>query len=145
MEDHQIHVRPLNRFNWELAIELQPGEDQQDLMPSVLHTIAQSKFEDVSLNGVFWEDELVGFVSWGKFGRVCWINRILIDHAHQRKGFAKEALKLVLMKLMKDPSYDEIRTSFVRRNAVAEVLFASLGFVRIADGLDDEVVMTYRP
>lgn len=145
MEDDQIRVRPLNRFNWELAVELQPGEDQQDWMPSILHTIAQSKFEDVSLNGVFWADELVGFVSWGNFGRVCWINRILIDQKHQRKGFAKEALKIVMAKLMKDPSYDEIRTSFVRQNAVAEVLFASLGFVRIADGLDDEVVMTYRP
>jgi len=144
-EEKKITVRPLNRFNWEAATQLELHEYQSDFMPPILHSIAQSKFEDLEPMGIFAGDDLVGFAMYGNFSGICWINRIMLDKTHQEKGYGKKALQLILDKIKTRPNCQEIRTSFVRANALAEYFFGSMGFQRIADGLDGEIVMRWRP
>lgn len=143
MREPQVTLRPLTRYNWETAVGLKLHDYQEDFLPPVLHTIAQSKFEEVHLFGIFEADLMVGFLAYGEFGGICWINRVLVDKHYQQMGIGKLALRLLLEKLKKNPVCQEIRTSFTKQNAIAEYFFRSEGFQRIADGLDDEIVMTY--
>ena len=139
----KVTIRPLNRFNWEVAANLKLHDYQTDFLPDNLYSLAQSKFENLEPMGIFAGDEMVGFAMYGNFGGVCWINRIMIDKEHQEKGYGKKAVELILDKLKTRPDCAEIRTSFVRQNALAEYFFGSLGFRRIADGLDGEIVMRW--
>lgn len=139
----KVTLRPLNRFNWELATQLKLHEYQEDFLPSNLYSLAQAKFEDLVPLGIFAGEEMVGFAMYGNFSGIYWINRIMLDKEHQERGLGKKALQLLIDKVKTRPDCDEIRTSFVRQNALAEYFFGSAGFRRIADGLDGEIVMRW--
>lgn len=139
----KISIRPLNRFNWEAAANLELADYQQDFLPSNLFSIAQSAYEDLTACGIFADEDLVGFTSYGNFSSVYWVNRIMIDKQYQEQGYGTQALQKLLDRIKTRPDCREIRTSFVRQNAIAEYFFGKMGFRRIADGLDGEIVMRY--
>jgi len=136
-------LRPLNRFNWETAANLQLEDYQQDFLPSNLFSIAQAQYEGLTPLGIFGDDRLVGLAVWGNFSGVYWISRVMVDKDHQEKGLGTRAVRQLVDKLKSRPDCAEIRTSFVRQNAIAEYFFGKLGFQRIADGLEGEIVMRY--
>lgn len=140
-----VSLRPLNRFNWETASQLKLSESQAEYLPSNLFSIAQSKFEELKGFAIYSGEEMVGFLMYGNFSGVYWINRIMLDQSQQQKGLGRKAMQILLKKLVNQPGCKEIRTSFVRQNALAEYFFAQLSFERIADGLDEEIVMRYHP
>ncbi|MEM6273367.1 MAG: GNAT family N-acetyltransferase [Bacteroidota bacterium] len=144
MTDLKVTIGELTRFNWENALELELHDYQQDYLPEILYSIAQSKFENLTPMGIFLDAKMVGFAMYGIFGGISWISRILVDKAHQEKGIGKEALQLLIERLRRDPQAEEIRTSFARQNALAEYFFTSNGFRRLSEGLDEEIVMRYR-
>jgi len=139
--DPIVHISPLDRFNWELAVNLDVADDQRGFIPNNLYSIAQSKFEDCQPFGVWLDKTMVGFLMYCHFQGICWISRIMIDKAHQNEGIGKKALKLLLLELKRDFRCKEIRTSFQQQNALAEVLFSTVGFKRIGDAVDGEIVM----
>ena len=141
----KVQIRKLNRFNWEEAVNLELHDSQKDFLPSNLYSIAQSKFENQEAMGIFVAEEMVGFLMFGIFGAVYWLNRIMVDSAHQGKGIGSKAVELFVKMVASRPDCHEIRTSFVRQNAVAEYFFKQFGFRRIADGLEGEIVMTWDP
>ena len=141
--DRKVVVKPLNRFTWEKATHLELHDYQEDFLPSVLYSLAQSKFENLFPYGIFDGDALVGFLMYGEFDGVCWISRIMVDKAHQTKGIGRKALSQILEVLRSQPRCKEIRTSFARQNALAEYFFKSAGFEQIAEGLDKEIVMRW--
>jgi diamine N-acetyltransferase len=136
-----VKLVPLTRNNWERAIELQPAEDQRDFMPSVLHSIAQSRFETSDLYGIYLEGTMVGFAMVAYFSLIPWVTRILIDAPHQGKGYGREALAALIYRLLSKPGVSEIRTTVAMRNATAEYLFHSLGFERTGELDGREIVM----
>jgi diamine N-acetyltransferase len=140
----KVTVRPLTRFNWEEATQLRLYDYQEDYLPGVLHTIAQSKYENVFPHGIFLGDRMVGFIAYGEFSGVCWVSRVLVDRDFQNQGVGRDALAILLERLRKDPKCREIRTSFAKQNALAEYFFGSMGFERLGDGLDDEIIMRLR-
>ena len=137
------HVKlvPLTRNNWERAVELQPADDQRDFMPSVLHAIAQSRFETYDLYGIYVEGVMVGFAMVCYFSLIPWITRFLIDRHHQGKGYGREALAALLQRLLSKPGVSEVRTTVALRNAGAEYLFTTLGFERTGELEGREVVL----
>lgn len=139
-----VHLAPLTRFNWEQASQLELHDYQVDFLPSVLYSLAQSKFENLFPLGIFEGEALVGFAMYGEFDGRCWINRIMVDKAHQEKGIGAAALRQLLDLLRTKSRCREIRTSFSRQNAIAEYFFRSNGFEPVADGLDEEIVMRYK-
>ena len=140
----EVSVRLLTRYNWEEATQLRLYDYQEDYLPGVLHTIAQSKYENVFPHGIFLEERMVGFIAYGEFSGVCWVSRVLVDRDFQNQGIGREALSILLGRLHKDPKCREIRTSFAKQNALAEYFFGSMGFEKIGDGMDDEIVMVLR-
>jgi diamine N-acetyltransferase len=139
----QVSIRPLTRFNWEQALTLELHDYQDGFLPPVLHSIAQSKFENLFPYGIFVGDHMAGFVMYGEFSGVCWVSRIMVDKAYQQRGIGTIALQHLLDLLKVHPKCREIRTSFGRDNALAEYFFRKAKFALIGDGLDNEIVMRY--
>lgn len=138
-----VDVRPLDRNNWEEFTAIQPQDDQKEFLPSVLESIAQSKFEPCTPLGIWSEGAPAGFIMYCQFDSVFWISRIMIDRSRQEKGIGRMALQLLVEHLHKLPSCREIRTSISVKNAMAEYLFTSEGFRRLGDPVDGEVVLRY--
>lgn len=135
---------PLDRFNWELCLKIEIHEAQRAFTPSILHSLAQAKFEQLTPYGVLHQGEVVGFLMFGTFGGICWINRIIIDRKLQGKGIGSAALGLLLRKLRSNTHCQEIRTSYAEGNRAAERLFLGNGFVPMESALGDgEVVMQF--
>lgn len=145
MTKENVSIRPLDRFNWESALELELHDYQRDFLPDVLYSIAQSKFENLFPHGIFLGGKMVGFLMYGNFGGICWINRIMVDKNFQKDGIGSHALTQILQQLQRDPSCKEIRTSFSRQNSVAEHFFGQHDFRKVTDSLEDEVVLRYSP
>lgn len=109
-------------------MDLKITDAQRDFIPSVLHSIAESKFDPCTPMGIWLKDKPVGFLQYCIFNRICWVSRVLVDESYQRMGIGKEAVKQVLAQ-MGPRQCDEVRTSFHPENHAARALFASLGFV----------------
>lgn len=140
-----LQIIPLNRWNWEEYLSIKVESSQESFLPSVLFSIAQSKFENLIPCGINQDDKAVGFIMYGDLGGIIWINRIMIDVAFQRKGIAKQSLLLLINQIRTNYfSKTEIRTSYSRKNLAAKALFESLGFEAINDVLVEEIVATYK-
>ena len=72
---------------------------------------------------------MVGFVMYEIDCGVGLILRLMIDRAHQRKGYGRAALVEVIRRLRLEPEVEMVVTSHRHDNAVVAALFRSLGFV----------------
>ncbi|MDX2248904.1 MAG: GNAT family N-acetyltransferase [Bacteroidia bacterium] len=136
-------IIPLDRYNWELCLDIQMEPDQEQFIPSVIYSIAQAKFEDLHPYGILYGSKIVGFLMYGSFGGICWINRIIIDKEYQGQGIGKSAIRELLMLLRGKIACREIRTSYSAENYVADHFFRSLGFHPINEDMSHEIVARY--
>ncbi|RMG59638.1 MAG: GNAT family N-acetyltransferase [Bacteroidetes bacterium] len=143
MPIEDIHLEALDRYNWELCLDLRLSPEQEAFVPSVLYSLAQSRFEQLTPYGIRAGGHMVGFIMYGTFGQICWINRVLVDHAHQGKGIGQSAVRQLIALLQRQHSCREIRTSHAAENAAAAAFFGGLGFVPVAEPLEDEVVLRW--
>ncbi len=140
----QCELVSLDRYNWELLLKIELHESQQAFTPSILYSLAQANFEQLTPYGISYRGEIVGFLMYGQFGGICWINRILVDHRFQAKGIGTAALTQIIRKLRQQFDCREIRTSYAEGNEVAAKLFSTNGFVPIGSAMaDGEVVLRY--
>ncbi len=136
----KVSLISLDRFNWELYINLSLSEAQTGFVPPILYSLAQANFEALTPLGINADNVPVGFAMYGIFGGIAWINRFMIDQDFQGKGVGKAALQLLIERLKKEPQCQEIRTSYAKNNTNAALLFASLGFQEINHTLAEEIV-----
>lgn len=139
-----LSFTPLHRFNWEHYLDLTLDETQVDFIPSVLFSIAQSKFEQLTPYGIDKDKAPVGFLMYGNLGGIVWISRILIDKSFQKQGIATEILQELIHNIRISSPHQEIRTSYSKQNLAAKNLFTHLGFEPINDSLDEEIVAIYK-
>lgn len=144
LSDGVIRLAPLTRFNWEECLGLEVEQSQRNHLPSILHSIAQSKFEACTPCGIFSQGTLCGFLLFCQFQQACWITRVMVDRRWQRQGIGGRAVALAIRHLQSHPGCREIRTSVAGQNFAALQLFRLAGFVPIGDEEGDEVVMRFR-
>ena len=136
-------IIPLDRYNWESCLEIRITPEQENYLPSVLYSLAQANFENLIPLGIVYHDKIVGFMMYGMFGGICWINRIMIDQEYQRMGIGSNALKQLIFELRQKHHCREIRASFSNKNLSASLFFSQMGFNPINEALDDETVVRY--
>ncbi|MEM6764839.1 MAG: GNAT family N-acetyltransferase [Bacteroidota bacterium] len=122
------HIVPLDRYNWELCLDIKLTVQQESFVPSVLYSLAQARFEQLVPFGVMYQERMVGFLMYGEFAGICWISRILIDKDFQRMGIGARAVQELIRLLQKNIRCKEIRTSYDIHNTQAKLFFYSLGF-----------------
>lgn len=138
-----LSLLPLDRYTWEACAALETLPEDTQFMPSVLHSLAQAKFEPLTPLGIAQDGQMVGFAMYGVFGGICWISRILVAAPHREKGLAREAISLLVKQLQLRQECREIRASYHPENLAAAHLFASAGFVPINYAMEEEVVVKW--
>lgn len=136
-------IIPLDRYNWELCLDIKLNPEQESFLPPVLYSLAQAKFENLTPYGILKHGKMVGFLMYGEFGDICWVNRIFLDKEFQGMGIGSKALGLLLDKLRQNYRCREIRTSYSAKNSAAAEFFASMGFKIMGDPVNDEVIAVF--
>jgi diamine N-acetyltransferase len=138
-----VILKPITTENWQVCIDLRVKEEQANFLPSNLYSIAEAQFypQAVPLAIYCEQDQMVGFVLHGvdvESGK--WkIFRLMIDRAHQGKGYGRAAMEQVIEQLSAQPGCDEILIAYQTANDAARRLYASLGFVE-EDASDGKVI-----
>ena len=137
-----VTLREINRDNWEECIKLKPYETQVNFVASNVYSLLESKFEPSLFPlGIYNNEKMVGFVMYGldEDDDSWWLVRLMVDRAHQKNGYGKDAL-LKTIEILRNKC-DRIFTSYVPENLVAEKLYLSLGFEKTGKIEDGEIVV----
>ena len=143
-----VTLRPLTRDNLWAVVELplQPG--QEAFVADNIDSIANASVEPTWVPlAVYVGDELVGFVMYGQHPPntgAWWVIRLMIDRAHQGKGYGRAAMEAVIALMAERVGCEEIMTSFNPANAVARDLYTSLGFQPTGEIEDGEPLLLLR-
>jgi diamine N-acetyltransferase len=127
-----IALEPLNRFNWETVLSLKVDSSQEDFLPNNLYIIAETSFEHADRFIITHDQVPVGLIIICWWSGIPWITRVMIDEQHQGKGYGSKAISEALrwIRLRRRDVY-EVRTTVSMKNAMAEYVFATLGFERM--------------
>jgi len=136
----EVHLRPITLANFRECLALQVEDAQAGLVASNAQSLAEAYVNpnlrplavyDVAARG-FEEDlpvPMVGFTMTEMAAGVGFITRLMIDRAHQGKGYGRAAMVDVIRRLRLTPEAEIIATSHRRENEAAARLYAGLGFV----------------
>jgi len=140
-----VTLRDLTRDNWLECAKMRVAPYQVHFVASNLYSLAQSKYEPECVPlAVYDDDKMVGFVMYRTedygLGKVWFIDRVMIGEGHQKKGYGRAAMTLLLERLQSPKGYSAILISFVPENTVAQKLYSSFGFKDTGEIEDGELV-----
>jgi len=139
-----IKLVPIDKSNWEACAKLKVTEEQTHFVASNAYSVLQSFYEANEFpSGIYADDVMVGFVmydydpdddTWG----MC---RLMVDHRHQKKGYGRAALKILLEMMRERHGHIRFYTSAVPQNDIAIKMYEEEGFKRTGEIDDGEVVL----
>jgi diamine N-acetyltransferase len=134
----EVHLRRITADNEKECLELHVDETQQRFIATNAESLAQAKaYPGLVPLGVYDRAArgyprprvpMVGFVMYEIDCGVGSILRLMIDRAHQRKGYGRAALLELVRRLRLEPEVEMVVTSHRHDNAVVAALFRSVGF-----------------
>jgi len=133
----QVSLRPIDNQNIYECIALTVARDQEDFVASNVKSLAEA-YVNPTLHpfgihdaSAHYEENptMVGFTMYEIKHSVGFILRLMIDKAHQGKGYGKAAMVEVIRRLKLHPDVEIIGTSHRQENETAAKLYESLGFV----------------
>ncbi len=138
----------ITRENFDDVIGLTLGDEQNDLLPSNVHSIAESTLSPLFHPRAICLDELtVGFAMY-QFGETgdfdeddCTIWRFMIDQKYQQQGIGRLALGLVIDEIKTYNRAKLIDIYYHPENIAAKKLYAKFGF-RVVGDRDDGTLIT---
>lgn len=141
-----VTLRPVDENNYRRVIALDVDPGQERFVARNVNSIAESKVYPYLIPAaVYSDDELVGFALYGRDPETgkYWIVRLMVDAAHQGKGYGRAAVLALIEEIQALPECGEIYLSLVPGNEAAEGLYQNVGFERTGEVEDGEVVMRY--
>jgi diamine N-acetyltransferase len=138
-----VTLREINADNWEAVIQFELPADQKNFVASNLYSLAESRiYPSMVPLAIYHADEPVGFCMYGRDdddGNI-WIYRLMIDGRHQRNGYGRAAMDLLLTRLRDLPDCRFVLISWEPENNAAGKLYESLGFRLTGQIIEGEVV-----
>lgn len=138
-----IEFKPITVENWLDAIKLETAEAQRGFVASNLFSIAQAHFYPTwEPLAIYHDDAMVGFLMYGQdeTDGSYWVIRLMIDQAHQGKGYGRAAMQAIIAQLGERADCEAIYISCAPENEVAQRLYESLGFRKTGAIEDGEIV-----
>lgn len=137
----------ITRDNFDQVIGLTLDDDQKDILPSNVFSIAESTLSPLfHPRAICLDDEVVGFAMY-QFGETgdfdeddCTIWRFMIDHQHQNTGIGTLALGLVIEKIKTYNRAKLIDIYYHPENLAAKKLYAKFGFRVVGDRDDGTLI-----
>lgn len=127
-----VTLAPVTKANWKAVAALTVHDSQRDWLPSNLYSIAEAQFYPDAQPRAILNDagELVGFTLYGRDeSSAKWkLFRLMIDAAHQRKGYGMAALLIVIGEVRESGAV-ELLVCYQQSNTAARQLYAQVGFI----------------
>lgn len=129
----KIRLAPVTIDNWKTCIALELAPEQKDFVPTNLYSIAEAQFYPSAKSNVIYNEnnELIGYALFGHDVQTKkWkIFRIMIDQAHQHKGYGQAAMMEIITQIAQQPDGQQILICYQNDNQTARTLYAKLGFI----------------
>lgn len=142
-----IQLKEITKENLNPILKLSVSKEQEDQVAPNGVSIAQGTYSELAwFRGIFWNDTAVGFVmlSLDHEKKEYWIWRYMIDKEHQRKGYGKAALLLVIDFMKTIPDIKEIILTYVpKEKNSADGFYKKLGFIDTGILEGHEVIMKF--
>ena len=128
-----VSLVEIDRHNYLSILDLSVSEEQRPFVASNMYSLAQAfvQPECVPL-ALYAENKPVGFAMYciDESDREYWIYRLMIDQRHQRRGYGRAAMLLLIDRIRSemDENRHRIFISFEPENEAAKALYESLGF-----------------
>ena len=130
-----ITLQPVNEKNFLAVCALQVGEGQQGFVlpaPMILARAYAYREQRASAYAVCTSEAVVGVMLVEDMDDepACYhLSELLIDKAHQKKVYAREAMRLLLCKLQAERKYTCVELCVKKANTAAIRLYTSFGFL----------------
>ena len=124
-----VTLRAIDESNIDFVGELRVVGEQRYHVASVAKSFWQAAGrEGYWMRAVYAGAEPVGFVMLRERDDEVYLNRLLVDFRHQRRGYGREALRLVIARARDRAGCKRVRLSYVPSNESAARLYGSFGF-----------------
>lgn len=143
----KISLSKITRKNFDAVIGLSLRDDQKDVLPSNVFSIAESTLSPLfHPRAICQDDKVVGFAMY-QFGEIgdfdeddCTIWRFMIDRHHQSTGIGTIALGLVIEEIKSYHRAKLIDIYYHPENLAAKKLYAKFGFKVVGDRDDGTLI-----
>jgi diamine N-acetyltransferase len=139
-----VSLVPVDAATWRAVAGLRVSPEQGRFVAAPTHYLALCAYEDVwhPLAVTTGDGTVVGFLMWGIDDEdgSCWLGGILVDVAHQGRGYGRAAVREALAVLGARTAAPSFALSYDPANGAARDLYTSLGFVETGEVDGDEVV-----
>ncbi len=135
----EVHLRRITADNEQECLSLRVDDAQARFVATNAQSLAQARANPSLVPLAVYDRAargypqprapMVGFVMYEIDCGVGSILRLMIDRAHQGKGYGRAALVEVIRRLRLEPEVEMVVTSHRHDNVVVAALFRSLGFV----------------
>ncbi len=140
--DETVELVEIDADNWRTACALEVELEQADFVAPVSYYLALCTYgDDWHPLGIMAGDRMVGFVMWAvdeSEASSFWIGGFLVAAEHQRRGYGRAALQL-LMEMAAERGSPGVALSYDPPNP-ARALYESLGFVETGEMEEGEAV-----
>jgi diamine N-acetyltransferase len=138
-----LTLRDITNSNFRECIGLKVAEGQNSFVASNMYSLAEAKADGVSdPYAIYADDQMVGFIMYdfepGEDRG--YITRLMIDARFQGRGYGRQAISQVIDRLKAIPECREIQTGYMPGNEAAKRLYESLGFVKLGEDEDGEIL-----
>jgi diamine N-acetyltransferase len=144
MPTPEVTLREVTAETVRLICDLDSGPGGDQFVAPNAVSIAQAHFEPSAwFRAIYAGDEPVGFVMLEDDveNREYTLWRLMIDHRHQRKGYGRRAVELVIDYVTGRPDATELLTSYVPGDAGPAEFYRRLGFTPTGAVDEGEIVV----
>jgi diamine N-acetyltransferase len=143
-----VTLRPVTAEIFPAVVKLRVADEQRGFVAENVYSLAQTTiYPWTRARAVLAGDQPVGFALFGLDpADGAWsIVRLMIDAGHQRRGYGREALRLVLADIERERRDEDVLISLVPANLAARRLYESVGFRDTGRLLEGEHVLRWEP
>ncbi|MEZ7170412.1 GNAT family N-acetyltransferase [Sporosarcina sp. OR05] len=142
-------IRKVDKENHEEVLSLRVTVEQQGFIESPAECLKDAEeWPEFRPVGLYADKQLVGFAMYGALldsvgGRNLWMDRLLIDAQHQRKGYGRRFTELLIERMLSEYGEQPIYLSVYEENKAAIRMYEEFGFAFI-DEYDSDGELIFR-
>ena len=140
----EVSLREVTSANLAAILNLSVSENQQEFVASNAKSIAEAHYaDDAWFRAIYADETPVGFVmlSDAPDEEEYFLWRMMVDAAHQGKGYGRRAVELLVEHVRTRPGATELFTSHVRKEGNAGKFYRKLNFAYTGEEHEGELIM----
>ena len=127
-----VSLKDINPDSYHQVAGLRITEEQSEFVPPAVNIMARAyawRNKNSSAYAIYSDDTIIGIVMIGDDIDCYELHQFLIDSSYQKKGYGKQAVRLIIDRLSHEHKYDCIKLSVIKKNEAAIHLYKSMGFI----------------